>query len=81
MLNNTKRIKEIYKEIQKRIFYAIPGKWDELYLYASIIDRFGKVLKNVKAIQDYSMEHKRDEENKKEILLTCEYLKKRLNED
>ena len=43
MLNNTKRIKEIYKEIQKRIFYAIPGKWDELYLYASIIDRFGKV--------------------------------------
>ena len=43
MLNNTKRIKEIYKEIQKRIFCAIPGKWDELYLYASIIDRFGKV--------------------------------------
>ena len=36
MLNNTKRIKEIYKEIQKKIFYAVPGKWDELYLYASI---------------------------------------------
>lgn len=43
MLNNTKRIKEIYEEIQKRIFYAVPGKWDELYLYASIIDRLGKV--------------------------------------
>ena len=33
----------MYKEIEKRIFYAVPGKWDELYLYASIIDRFGKV--------------------------------------
>lgn len=43
MLNNTKRIKEIYEEIQRKIFYAVPGKWDELYLYASIIDRFGNV--------------------------------------
>lgn len=43
MLNNTSRIKEIYKEIQKRIFCAVPGKWDELYLYASIIEKFGKV--------------------------------------
>lgn len=43
MLNNTKRIKEIYDEIQKNIFYIVPGKWDELYLYASIIDRLGKV--------------------------------------
>mgnify|MGYP004681084073 FL=1 len=43
MLNNTNRIKEIYKEIEKKIFYAVPGKWDELYLYASIIDRFGKI--------------------------------------
>ena len=43
MLNNTNRIKEIYKEIEKRIFYAVPGKWDELYLYASIIDWFGKI--------------------------------------
>ena len=43
MLNNTKRIKEIYEEIQKKIFYAVPGKWEELYLYASIIDRLGKV--------------------------------------
>ena len=43
MLNNTNKIKGIYKEIEKRIFYTVPGKWDELYLYASIIDRFGKV--------------------------------------
>ena len=27
----------------KKIFYIVPGKWDELYLYASIIDRLGKV--------------------------------------
>ena len=43
MLNNTKQIKDIYKEIQKMIFFAVPGKWDELYLYASIIDRLGKI--------------------------------------
>lgn len=43
MLNNTKRIKEIYEEIQRQIFYVVPGRWDELYLYASIIDRLGKV--------------------------------------
>ena len=43
MLNNTKRIKELYEEIQRRIFYIVPGKWDELYLYASIIERLGKV--------------------------------------
>ena len=43
MLNNTKKIKEIYEEIQKKIFYAVPGRWDELYLYASIIDRLGEV--------------------------------------
>ena len=43
MLNNSKRIKKIYEEIQQKIFYAVPGKWEELYLYASIIDRLGKV--------------------------------------
>lgn len=43
MLNNTKKIKEVYEEIQRRIFYIVPGKWDELYLYASIIERLGKV--------------------------------------
>ena len=43
VLNNTKKIKEIYEEIQRKIFYVVPGKWDELYLYASVIDRLGKV--------------------------------------
>ena len=43
VLNNTKKIKEIYEEIQKKIFYVVPGNWDEIYLYASIIDRLGKV--------------------------------------
>ncbi len=43
VLNNTKRIKELYEEIQRKIFYSIPGKWDELYLYASIIERLGKL--------------------------------------
>ena len=43
MLNNSKKIKEIYEKIQRKIFYAVPGKWDELYLYASIIDRLGNV--------------------------------------
>ena len=43
MLNNTKRIKELYEEIQRKIFYIVPGKWDELYLYASIIERLGKI--------------------------------------
>lgn len=43
MLNNTKRIKEIYEEIQKKIFYLIPEKWEEIYLYASIIDNLGKI--------------------------------------
>lgn len=43
MLNSSKRIKKIYEEIQQKIFYAVPGKWEELYLYASIIDRLGTV--------------------------------------
>ena len=43
MLNNSNKIKEIYAEIQRKIFCAIPEKWDELYLYASIIDRLGNV--------------------------------------
>ena len=43
VLNNTKKIKELYEDIQRKIFYAVPGKWDELYLYASIIERLGKL--------------------------------------
>ena len=38
MLNHTKKIKEIYEDIQKRLFYMIPEKWDSLYLYSSVLD-------------------------------------------
>lgn len=38
MLNHTKKIKDIYEEIQKELFYMIPEKWDKLYLYSSVID-------------------------------------------
>ena len=43
MLRHTKKIKERYEDIQKRLFYMIPEKWDKLYLYASVIDQFQKV--------------------------------------
>lgn len=43
MLNNTKKIKEIYEEIQRKIYYIVPGNWDELYLYSSVIDKLGNI--------------------------------------
>ena len=43
MLNNSEKIQEIYEQIQRKIFFVLPEKWDELYLYASIIDRLGNV--------------------------------------
>ncbi|MEI3395242.1 MAG: immunity protein YezG family protein [Clostridia bacterium] len=39
MLKHTKKIKEMYEDIQRRIFYMIPEKWEKLYLYASVMDR------------------------------------------
>ena len=30
--------KILYSEIQKKLFYIIPGKWESIYLYASVID-------------------------------------------
>ena len=27
MLNHTKKIKEIYEDIQKKLYYMIPEKW------------------------------------------------------
>lgn len=45
MLNHTKKIKEIYEDIQRKLFYMIPEKWDKLYLYSSVLeeqDREGK---------------------------------------
>lgn len=43
MLRNTQKIKEIYEEIQRKLFYMIPEKWDKLYLYSSVIERLGNV--------------------------------------
>ena len=39
MLKHTKKIKEMYEDIQRRIFYMIPEKWEKMYLYASVMDR------------------------------------------
>lgn len=41
MLQHTKKIKENYEDIQRKIFYMIPEKWDELYLYASVVEQLG----------------------------------------
>lgn len=38
MLKHTKKIKEMYEDIQRSIFYMIPEKWDRMYLYASVSD-------------------------------------------
>ena len=38
MLNHTKKIKEMNKDIQRRLYYMIPEKWEKLYLYSSVID-------------------------------------------
>ncbi|MBR3697270.1 MAG: DUF600 family protein [Clostridia bacterium] len=33
--------KVLYSEIQKKIFYIIPERWESIYLYTSIIDVSG----------------------------------------
>ena len=38
MLNHTKQIKEIYEEIQRKLLYLIPEKWEAIYLYSSVIE-------------------------------------------
>ena len=38
MLNHTKKIKEIYEDIQRKLYYMIPEKWEAIYLYSSIIE-------------------------------------------
>ena len=35
MLKHTRKIKDIYEDIQKKIFYMIPEKWEKLYLYSA----------------------------------------------
>ena len=39
MLNHTRKIKEIYEDIQRKLFYMIPEKWEDLYLYSSVLDK------------------------------------------
>ena len=29
MLNHTRKIKEIYEDIQRKLFYMIPEKWED----------------------------------------------------
>lgn len=43
MLNHTRKIKEIYEDIQRKLFYMIPEKWEELYLYSSVQELAGEV--------------------------------------
>lgn len=38
MLNHTKKIKEMYEEIQRKLLYMIPEKWEAIYLYSSVIE-------------------------------------------
>lgn len=42
MLKHTKKIKEMYEDIQRHIFYMIPEKWEKMYLYASVSDLIDK---------------------------------------
>lgn len=43
MLRTTKNMRDKYEKIQTCLFDLIPEKWDEIYLYASVIDRAGDV--------------------------------------
>ncbi len=40
---NTPKLRGLYAEIQSQLFYMIPEKWESIYLYASVIDRLGKL--------------------------------------
>ena len=44
MLNHTKTIKEIYEEIQRKLLYMIPEKWESIYLYSSVIEHGNQAL-------------------------------------
>ena len=43
-----------------------------------MLEKFGKVLKNIKPIQEYALEYLRTEENINQIAKTCEILKREL---
>ena len=38
MLKHTKKVREMYEDIQRYIFQMIPERWDKILLYASIMD-------------------------------------------
>ena len=38
MLRTTKNMKDKYEKIQSCLFDLIPERWEEIYLYASVID-------------------------------------------
>ena len=38
MLRITKNMKDKYEKIQTCLFDLIPEKWEEIYLYASVVD-------------------------------------------
>ena len=42
MLNHTKKIKNIYEDLQRNLLYMIPEKWEALYLYSSVIENDDK---------------------------------------
>ena len=39
MLRTTKNMRDKYEKIQTYLFDLIPEKWEEIYLYASVIDK------------------------------------------
>lgn len=43
MMYTTPRMKKLYSEIQQKLFYMIPEKWDKVYLYASVTESISKV--------------------------------------
>ncbi len=43
MLRTTKNMRDKYEKIQTCLFDLIPEKWEEIYLYASVVDRPGDV--------------------------------------
>lgn len=42
MLNKS-RMKKLYSDIQTKLFYMIPEKWDKIYLYASVMEQLNKL--------------------------------------
>ena len=40
---STPKMKKIYSEIQTKIFYMVPEKWEKIYLYASVIENLNYI--------------------------------------